>query len=410
MSGRESHDFSRGRDVKSEPPYTPGFGTSPPALVGRDDLVASSLAALDAGPAHPAFCRAILGLRGVGKTVLLDAIGSAATERGWIVVNHQAIPEEPTARVLAGRVAAAAPRRGRSGCGWLRGLRLGLNAGVAHLDADLAPPTAETADLEGALRAVGRSARATGGVLLTLDEAHVLGPGDLAELSRAMQSVTRREGLPVAVLLAGLPSFATAVAASRATFFERLEHVSLGRLPDPEAAAALERPATERGVSIAPEALAAMVSASEGWPYALQLVGFHTWEAASGASRIEVHHAEAGVALATERLGRSFTARLETLRPGELAYVEAVVSLGPGPVPAAKVAAHLGRTPEQLAPTRRSLTETHHLLTSPTWGAVEVAVPILGTWLRSHGSPRPLSATRPLPRPTTRRAGLPLSR
>ena len=113
-----------------------------------------------------------------------------------------------------------------------------MNAGVAHLNADLAPPDRAPSDLEGALRTAGRRARATGrGLLVTLDEAHVLGPGDLAELSRAMQSVTRREGLPVAMLLAGLPSFATAVAASRATFLERLEQVSLGRLPDPEAAA-----------------------------------------------------------------------------------------------------------------------------------------------------------------------------
>ena len=395
----------------SEPPFTPGFGASPPALVGREHLVASSLAGLATGPSHPAFCRAILGLRGVGKTVLLDVIGSAAAERGWIVVTHQAIPEEPTAALLATRVAAAIPQRARGGRGWLRGLRFGLNAGVARLDADLAPPDREPAELEGALRAAGQRARAAGkGVLLSIDEAHVMGTADLAELSRAMQSVTRREGLPVAVLLAGLPSFATAVATSRATFFERLETVSLGRLSEFEATAALERPAAERGVTIAPEALRAMVHASEGWPYALQLVGFHAWEAAGGAARIEAHHAEAGIALATERLGRSFTARLETLRPGELAYLEAVVSLGPGSVRTTTVASYLGRTDAQLAPTRRSLTETHHLLTSPTWGAVEVAVPILGTWLRSTTPLRPAVAPRPLPRPPSRRAGLRISR
>lgn len=397
--------------MTSEPPYTPGFGTSPPALVGRDDLVTSSLAGLAAGPSHPAFCRAILGLRGVGKTVLLDAIGSAAAERGWIVLTHQAIPEEPTAALLAARVAAAIPQGTRGGRSWLRGLRFGLNAGVARLDADLSPPDREPAELEGALRAAGRRARSTGrGVLLSIDEAHVMGARDLAALSRAMQSVTRREGLPVAVLLAGLPSFASAVAASRATFFERLESVSVGRLSGREAAAALERPAAERGVTITPEALTAMVHASEGWPYALQLVGFHAWEAAGGATRIDADHAEAGIALATERLGRSFTARLETLRPGELAYLEAVVALGPGPVPATKVASYLGRTDEQVAPTRHSLTETHHLLTSPSWGAVEVAVPILGTWLRREAPLRPVAPSRPVPRPSARRTQLRVSR
>src|SRR5580704_16995112 len=100
------------------PPYTPGFGRRPPVLAGRDALVDDVARVLEAGPEHPRFCRALLGRRGTGKTVLLDVIGEIASkELGWAVLHVQALQEESLVAVLFQRMSEAVRPWGRFGQG-----------------------------------------------------------------------------------------------------------------------------------------------------------------------------------------------------------------------------------------------------------------------------------------------------
>jgi hypothetical protein len=100
------------------PPYTPGFGQRPPVVAGRDAVIDDAARVLEAGPEHPRFCRALLGSRGTGKTVLLDVIGEVASKKlGWGVLHVQALPGESLVAVLLQRIPEAVEPWGRLGRG-----------------------------------------------------------------------------------------------------------------------------------------------------------------------------------------------------------------------------------------------------------------------------------------------------
>lgn len=383
----------------SSPPYHPGYGVDPPLLAGRDELIDGALGALGAGPRHPSFGQGFVGDRGVGKTALLNEIERrTAAELGWPVVVLQAVPGEDLLPGLITRLIDAI------GSGWQRAGRL-----VRELETELeltanllvvrasgrvrsggGRAASPTVALEGLLRRAGEFAKARdSGVLITIDEAHAMRRPELAVLAAALQIVTKRTGLPIAVVFAGLPEFRQA--SHRAgTFFERMPVVNVGYLSAESTRFALVKPAADIGVAFDDDALELLVGESNGYPYLVQLLGFETWMAAAGASRITPAHATVGVRVALEKMESLFQSRWDELSDLERDYVHAVATRGPGPVAVADVQVALGRSSRQLATTRAKLIAEHHILVPVRYGELRLALPRFGEWVsRQDRSTRP---------------------
>jgi hypothetical protein len=379
----------------SRPPYNPGFGVDPPVLAGRDEDIEHILQALRTGPRDPAFGMALIGDRGIGKTVVLNQVQYAVhDDLGWPVVALQAVPRAGLLLPLAESL------RHEAGSTWQR-----AGALVKELDKEISvsanllvvqarakvrsgpapPPAASVAALERIFRAVGEAAaKRRAGVLITIDEAHVIPKTpDLAILGAAIQLVTKRKQLPVAVLLAGLPELRRRFRGV-GTFLERLEVREIGNLSRESTSYALVAPAAERGVSFAAGALDLLVDRSGGYPYLVQLLGYRAWEAAGPRRQITLADAEAGAQIAQTELNGIHQAHWDALTELERDYVYVVASHGPGPVEASVIQSALGRTPAQLSSTRSSLIEKHRVVRVAHYGAVTLVWESFGAWVARH--------------------------
>ena len=283
----------------SAPPYTPGFGRRPPVVAGRDALVDDVARVLEVGPEHPRFCRALLGSRGTGKTVLLDVIGEIASkELGWAVLHVQAMQEESLVAVLLQRIPEAVKPWGRLG-GGSKELQAQLSVGVNSAKAVERGHTVGTggvaAAFEDALEHVGSFAARHGtGLLVSVDEAQMAPQEDFSALARALQTVVARRLQPVAVVFGGLETFRERLAGA-GTYASRLPIEELGNLEPSAARLALVEPAARRHVAWEDDALSLLVRRSGGHPYYVQLFGWHAWEAALGEATITLAHAESGL-------------------------------------------------------------------------------------------------------------------
>ena len=379
----------------SLPPYTPGFGRRPPVVAGRDALVDDLSRVLEAGPEHPRFCRALLGSRGTGKTVLLDVIGEVASKRlGWAVLHVQALQEESLVAVLLERLPEALKPWGRLGRGTRdlqAQLSIGVNLGVVSAGATLergkgAGVVSPAAAFEDALSRVGSFAAAHGtGLLVTVDEAQAAPEEDLSALARALQTVVARRLQPIAVVFSGLPSFRERLAGA-GTYANRLPVEEVGSLGPSAARLALVEPAARRHVAWEDEALDLLVRRSAGHPYYVQLFGWHAWEAAQkeaaqGEATITLAHAKAGLASARSELAGQYEATWARLRPQERAYLAAVAALaGAGSAGIDEVAKALGKEPKQLAVARDRLLHMHGLLEVPERAKVRFADAEMAGW------------------------------
>ncbi len=386
-----------------DPPYHPGYGVDPPLLAGRDDLIDGVLEAARAGPRHPAFSQGFVGDRGIGKTVLLNEIERRTkAELGWPVVVHQVIPGEAMLPVLVRRLVDAAGGTWRRAGRLVRELdaelevsanllvvrataRLGQTAGERRQQSQASPAFA----LEQLLRKTGEFARQHhSGVLISIDEAQAMDKGDLAALAASLQLVVKRGLLPIAVVLAGLPSFRR-LSQGAGTYLERMPIADVGYLSAESTRYALVKPAADRGVSFSDEALDLIATESGGYPYLVQLLGYETWKAAGGATRIEQGAAAAGATRAFRQMDEIFRARLDALSGLEREYVYAVARLGPGPVPVSAVQAALGRTSKQLGPTRARLIDDHHLLAPVGYGEIRIALANFDRFVARLSAPPP---------------------
>ena len=369
------------------PPYTPGFGRRPPVVAGRDALVDDVERVLDVGPEHPRFCRALLGSRGTGKTVLLDVIGElAAKNLGWPVLHVQALQEESLVAVLLQRIPEAVRPWARFGRG-SQDLQAQLNVGVASARATVerghySGTGNAAAAFEDALGHVGSFAAVHGtGMLVTVDEAQMAPQEDLSAVARALQTVVARRLQPVAVVFGGLETFRDRLAAA-GTYAGRLPVEELGNLEPSAARLALVEPAARRHVAWEDEALSMLVRRSSGHPYYLQLFGWHAWEAAQGEATITLAHAKAGLRSARAELAGQYEATWGNLRPQERDYLAAVASLaGTDGAGVEEVATVLGKAPKQLAVAHDRLLHKHGLLEVPERAQVRFVDAEMAAWV-----------------------------
>ncbi len=262
---------------RAKNPFSPTFGTTPPLLAGRDDVTARFADALDSGPAHPDYTLLITGDRGAGKTALLNVLEARAADRGWMTVTAAASSEPVTARI-AGEARRCTDR--------LRSVRRGARvASVSALGVGVsleqpAPVTGPEPGLLSVLEELGDLLEARGtGLLLTVDELHDVDRDDVRDVASAVQIVTRRRLRPLAFAAAALPLIEhTHLGDPNMTFLQRCARARLGPLDGDETLRALRQPIIDSGSAIDDDALAEAAAATLGYPYMIQLVGFHAWQ------------------------------------------------------------------------------------------------------------------------------------
>lgn len=401
-------------------PYTPGPATIPPALTGRDELLAQFhgyLQAREAGGSTP--YTVISGQRGMGKTVLLYKFRDLAVERDWLALRVEATDRGPFLASLADGVADLL-EGSDARPGLLRRARQALDqltvaVGVGPAKVEVAAKRAEPAGpvdvpVERLINSWGTVAkeRKVGAVLL-VDEIQAVPAPALRALARAFQAA-EGDRLPIVFAAGGLPNAPDRLR-DAVSYAERYRYVTLSRLSPTAVRVALEAPAAALDVAYHPEALDHLISAAEGYPYLVQLLGSTAWEAANGNGPITLGHAHVAATAARAELTENLLrARWIRASKKERAYLAAMASLGPHPVASAEIARALGETAQQLSTTRQRLMDKG-LVTPAGARALEFALPGLGEFilqttganpadLASSGSP-PEAA--PPPRPGTSR-------
>ena len=380
-------------------PYAPGAGTQPPELAGRDDIRESARIALErtrAGRSTKSIM--MVGLRGVGKTVLLDLIREKAESSGICALRIEA-PENrslpsilaPQLRVallkLSNRQAAKelAQRALRGLAGFVGALKVKYQDIEVGLDLKPEPGLADNGDLENDLQAlfevVGSAAKADGTcVALFVDELQYVKEDQLAALITALHRTSQRR-LPVVMLGAGLPQVRAHMGKAK-SYAERLfAFPEIGPLSRDDAKVAIAKPAKDEGVDIEPAALDAVVSRTEGYPYFLQEWGKHLWNVAEG-SPITA----ASVKIASEQAiadldGSFFLVRFDRLTPTEKKYLRAMAELGAGPHRSGDIANELSRRVTSLAPTRSQLLNKG-MIWSPSHGDTAFTVPMFDEFMQ----------------------------
>lgn len=339
----------------------------------------------------------ITGLRGVGKTVLLGAFEERARDRGWVTVEAEVTKSGDFGERMAGLVRRAvfqiAPRarwkdRTRRAAAVLKSFSLTLSpegSVTAGLDIEALEGMADTGslgeDLTDVLVALGEAAREHDtGVVFLLDEVQFLSLQELEALIAALHKTVQRQ-LPITLVGAGLPQLPR-LAGEAKSYAERLFHFPIiDRLEPEEAAEALTKPAKPLGVAYTPNAVEAIIEYTQGYPYFLQEYGKFLWDLTESPP-IDAEAVEAAQPSVESKLDSSFfRVRADRTTTLELQYLRAMAELGAEPQPAKDVARLMGRTSEQLGPTRSRLIEKG-LLYTPGYGLAAFTVPQFDRYMR----------------------------
>ncbi len=377
-------------------PFSPGAGAPPPELAGRDEVLEAARIALHRIRAgRPEKSQMLLGLRGVGKTVLLNRIGEMAEEIEYQVVRLEAPEGQRLAEFLAPALKGTLLRLDRvekakasvsRAVGALRGFASAFKVSIGDVSIAVGEPTlADSGNLEVDLPAlfltVGQAAKAAdSSVAILVDEVQYLNEADLRALIVAFHAMAQR-GLPVVLFGAGLPQVA-ALSGEAKSYAERLfDFPSVGPLDSSAASQAIRQPVRGEGAEIGSDALARIVSVTKGYPYFLQEWGKHTWNAAKQSPITEFDVAAASQS-ATDALDKSFfRVRFDRLTPREQDYLRAMAELGAGPHRSGAIAEALGRTVESTGPLRSGLIRKG-MIWSPAHGETAFTVPLFDEFMR----------------------------
>lgn len=380
-------------------PYAPGAGTPPPELAGRDDIIDKAAIALDRIRARrPARSVILYGLRGVGKTVLLNRIRIDAEARGFATVTIEA-PEErslPAILVPALRVTLIKLSRGEAARAGLKRALGALGSFVSAMklkyqdlefsvDLEREGGLADSGDLESdlaeLLAAIGDAAgEADTALALFVDELQYVPEDQLAALVSALHQLSQKQ-VPVTLVAAGLPQLVGQTGRAK-SYAERLfEFVPIDRLAEEAARTALRKPAERERVDYTDQAIARIIEETKGYPYFLQEWGKHSWDVAD-ASPIDDDDAKQATLRATAELDASFfRVRFDRLTPAEKRYMRAMAELGPGPHRSGDIADCLGRKVTTVAPIRNALI-SKGMIYSPAHGDTAFTVPLFDGFMK----------------------------
>lgn len=388
-------------------PFAPGAGSRPPELAGRESILNDAQTAIQrALIGKPSRSQMLLGLRGVGKTVLLNKIEEMAEETGHLTSSIEAPEGKPLSELLVPKLnqvlrklsaTEQAKSKVHKALGALRSFASAfkLSYGEVTVSVDPAVGVADSGDLENDLPElffhVGEAAKAAGKAwTLLIDEVQYLRPVDLAALIVALHKISQKE-LPVLFFGAGLPQVA-ALSGDAKSYAERLFHYpAVGPLLIDDAKTAIRQPVEGEGEHIDEDALNEIMFKTQGYPYFLQEWGYQCWNIAQG-DRIVVADALQATGAATRRLDDGFfKVRFDRLTPKEREYVIAMAQLGAGPYRSSDVAAALRETPQSLGP-RRSKIISKGMIYSPSHGDIAFTVPMFNDYLSRNFISKPIQA------------------
>lgn len=380
-------------------PYAPGAGTPPPELAGRDEIIERATVALYR-IAHGRAARSVVlyGLRGAGKTVLLQRISIGAEAEGLVPVMIEA-PEDRSLPATLGPALRAALIRMSKGEAAKRALKkaLGALAGFARVtkikfgdvefSVDYAAEhgVADSGDLEtdltDLLTCIGETAaeRKTA-VVLFIDELQYIAEEQLAALITALHRTSQKQ-LPITLVAAGLPQLLGQMGRAK-SYAERLfEFIPIGPLDRDSARQALSVPAKDEGVAFSDEAIEEILDRTQGYPYFIQEWGKHAWGQAEK-SPITLDDARRATEVALAELDASFfRVRFDRLTPTEKRYMRAMAELGPGPHRSGDIAELLEKKISAVAPIRAKLIEKG-MIYSPSHGDTAFTVPLFDGFMK----------------------------
>jgi hypothetical protein len=380
-------------------PFAPGAGTRPPALAGRDDLLETVRIALERiRRGSPTKSVLMIGLRGVGKTVLLDRIRDNAEAKGIHAIRIEAPENRSLPAILApqlrlalltlsrnARAAEFAKRALRALAGFAKGLKVKYQDIEVGYDYEPEKGLADNGDLEQDLatlvEAAGRAAEKAETVLaLLIDELQYVEEEQLAALIAALHRAAQRR-VPVTLIGAGLPQLRGQMGRAK-SYAERLfDFPEIGPLQDRDARIAISKPLEEENVAIDNDALLSIIAETHGYPYFLQEWGKHAWDVAVN-SPIKKSDVVTASRVAIAALDESFfRVRFDRLTPLEKRYLRAMAELGPGPHRSGDIADELERKVSALGPTRNQLI-SKGMIWSPNHGDTAFTVPLFDEFMK----------------------------
>jgi hypothetical protein len=380
-------------------PFSPGAGTPQPELAGRDGILEQArvlLGRIKAG--RPEKSMLLTGLRGVGKTVLLNELERIAQGDGYRTIlveahegKHLAVLLAPHLRRLLfdlDRIALAG-NQVRRGLAVLRSFIGAIKITIGEIDIglDIEPEhgTADSGDLEVDLpevfMALGEAARERRtAIALMIDEIQYSSPTELSALIMAMHKMQQRQ-LPLVLIGAGLPIL-PGLAGESKSYAERLFNFpEIGPLPEPDAFRALREPVKAAEVTFELAALQEIFRMTRGYPYFLQEWGYQAWNQAA-ASPITLQVVRETSALVARRLDTNFfRVRFDRLTPAEKLFLRAMSELGSGPYRTGDVAEKLGVQIGKIGPRRAGLIKKG-MIYSPSYGDIAFTVPLFDEFMR----------------------------
>ena len=378
-------------------PYAPGAGTPPPELTGRDILLSEANIALKRikkGLSEQSFI--LTGLRGVGKTVLLNKILQDAKSLGFVADLIEAPENRKIAELLLPSVRKATAQLNVSdrlnSCvakvlRVIKSFSLCMKVAETELTLSLDPESgiADSGDIERDLsdlfEELGVLAKEAGrGVVFLIDEVQYLSEQDFGALIVAAHRVAQRQ-LPVIIIGAGLPML-PGISGNAKSYAERLfKFPKIGSLEREDAIKALIEPARHLGVKYLSEALDEILKSTKGYPYFLQEWGYAIWNYAQN-SPITLNDVNAAQKQIIEKLDHSFfRVRLDRMTDSEKRYLRGLAELGPGPHETKKIALLFKRKNQSFGPARDSLIKKG-MIYSPSHGFLEFTVPLFDEFMR----------------------------
>lgn len=379
-------------------PFSPGAGSSPPELAGRSEMLRSIeilLARIKAGRSEQSMF--MVGLRGVGKTVLLNRVREMADAQGYQSLLIEAHENKPLPLLLLPplrQTLFVLDRMQNVSQKVKRGLRVlrsfigavKVKVGDAEFGLEIDPETgsADSGDLEADLAelfvAIGEAAADRGtAIAIIIDELQYMTEAEMSALIMAIHRVSQRS-LPLVLIGAGLPQL-VGLAGKSKSYAERLfVYPEIGALSLEDASSALQGPVQTQGVSFTPEALAEVYRVTQGYPYFLQEWGYQSWNMAEH-SPIDLALIQKTTAASTARMDQSFfRVRFDRLTPREKDYLCALAEMGTGNQRSGAVAERLGVKVQTIAPLRSSLIKKG-MIYSPAHGDTAFTVPLFDQFM-----------------------------
>lgn len=380
-------------------PFSPGAGTPPPELVGRDTVLEQVKILLGRVQRRKTEKSIIMtGLRGVGKTVLLNEMERIAEQYAYRAIHVEAHSGKPLGILLAPHLRkllfdldrlVGAGDQVRRGLAVLKGFigAIKVNIGEIELGLDIDPETgtADSGDLEVDLPnlftivAQAAAERAVG-IAIFIDEIQYLEQKELSALVMAMHKIQQRQ-LPLVLIAGGLPILTGLIGESK-SYAERLfSFPNIGALSEEDACRALQDPVIEEGVSFSKKALKEIFRLTQGYPYFLQEWGYQAWNRAES-SHITLSIIRDASALVLSRLDDNFfKVRFDRLTPTEKKFLRKMAELGSRPQRTSTIAETLGLEINSIGPTRANLIHKG-MIFSPAFGELAFTVPLFDAYMK----------------------------